>query len=250
MMYTRVFDFLSVPLKLRHQTSSDHNHTLRCYRVNCFPIKDGGPDRIRTSDLLPFHGVQGFMCGYGNKGLFTIFIRRSYILLPPKVKHSFWRIRMDLKEVMAKDVVTVQPNATVKAAVELMNQHEIGCIVVKDEEKPIAIVTERDVLAKIVCQCKNPEQVMVSEIMSQPLLVGKVGMSLEEAVKFMFIQNIKKLPIVDDGKLVGLITLTDIALAPWCPHRFGYLASRPKNNSIPKECLICPKVVHCVRPHS
>ena len=139
-----------------------------------------------------------------------IFIRLSYSLLPPRIRDIFWRIGMKLGDILGGEVINVQPDVSVKAAVELMNKYEIGCIVVKDNDEPVAIVTERDVLSKIVCQCRNPERVKVSEIMSQPLLVGNVDMSMEEAAKFMFKQNIKKLPVVDNGKLVGLITLTGI----------------------------------------
>jgi len=154
---------------------------------------------------------------------------------------------MGVKDVMFEEVITVEPATKIRDAVELMNKNEIGCLVVTRKGKPVGIMTERDVLKKIVCQCKNPEQTRVSEIMSEPLVVGKVDMDLQEAARLMLRRNIKKLPIVDGEKLVGLITLTDIALTSWCPHRFGYLASRPKNDSIPEECLICPKIVNCMR---
>jgi CBS domain-containing protein len=95
--------------------------------------------------------------------------------------------------------------------VELMNKNEIGCLVVMKKGKPIGIMTERDVLKKIVCGHKDPEQTRVSEIMSKPLIVGKVGMDWLEAVKLMLNRNIKKLPILDGERLAGLVTLTDIA---------------------------------------
>jgi CBS domain-containing protein len=84
-------------------------------------------------------------------------------------------------------------------------------LVVTRKGKPVGIMTERDVLKKIVCGCKNPEQTRVSEIMSKPLIVGRVDMDWLEAVKLMLDRNIKKLPILDDERLVGLVTLTDIA---------------------------------------
>ena len=117
---------------------------------------------------------------------------------------------MGVKDVMVEEVITVKPGMKIRDAVELMNKNEIGCLVVTRKGKPVGIMTERDVLKKIVCQCKDPEQVRVSEIMSVPLVVGKVDMDLGEAVGLMLKRNIKKLPIVDGEKLVGLITLTDI----------------------------------------
>jgi CBS domain-containing protein len=118
---------------------------------------------------------------------------------------------MNIKEVMVKEIITVNPTAKITDAVELMNKNQIGCLVVTRKGKPVGIMTERDVLKKIVCGRKNPEQTRVSEIMSKPLIVGKVDMDWLEAVKLMLDQNIKKLPISDGERLVGLVTLTDIA---------------------------------------
>ena len=118
---------------------------------------------------------------------------------------------MDIKDVMVKEIITVNPTTKIRDAVELMNKNQIGCLVVTRKGKPVGIMTERDVLKKIVCRCKNPEQTRVSEIMSKPLIVGSIDMDWLEAVKLMLDRNIKKLPILDDERLVGLVTLTDIA---------------------------------------
>jgi len=118
---------------------------------------------------------------------------------------------MNIKDVMVKEIITVNPTAKIRDAVELMNKNQIGCLVVTRKGRPVGIMTERDVLKKIVCGRKDPEQTRVSEIMSKPLIVGRVDMDWLEAVKLMLDQNIKKLPISDGERLVGLVTLTDIA---------------------------------------
>ena len=118
---------------------------------------------------------------------------------------------MDVKDFMVKEVITVNPDTKIRDAVELMNKNGIGCLIVTRKGKPVGITTERDVLKKIVCRSKNPEQTRISEIMSKPLIVGRVDMDWREAAKLMLDQNIKKLPILDGEKLVGLVTLTDIA---------------------------------------
>jgi CBS domain-containing protein len=122
---------------------------------------------------------------------------------------------MDVRDLMVEKVITVGPDTKVGDAVELMNENEIGCLVIERDGRPLGIITERDVLKKIVCQSKKPKQVRVSEIMSQPLIVGNADMDLGEAVKIMLKWNIKKLPIVngDGGKLAGLITFSDIVKA-------------------------------------
>jgi len=118
---------------------------------------------------------------------------------------------MDVKDVMVKEIVTVNPKTRIRDAVELMNKNEIGCLVVTIKGRPVGMMTERDVLKKIVCKCRSPEHTKVSEIMSKPLIVGRVDMDWLQAVKLMLDRNIKKLPILDGEKLVGLVTLTDIA---------------------------------------
>jgi CBS domain-containing protein len=125
---------------------------------------------------------------------------------------------MGVKDVMVKEVIAVEADAKVRDAVELMNKNEIGCLIVQKRGKPVGMITERDILKKIVCQSKNPEEVRVSEIMSRPLVVGKVDMDLEEAARLMLKRNIKKLPIVNGGKLVGLITLTDVVRVDHVEH--------------------------------
>jgi len=112
---------------------------------------------------------------------------------------------------MVKDVITVNPNATVKDATKLMNKHNIGCLIVVGKGKVVGIVTERDILRKIVEASKNPEKTKVSEIMSTKLLVAAPNMDVVDAAKMMLQRKIKKLPIVTNKKLVGLVSLTDIA---------------------------------------
>ena len=112
---------------------------------------------------------------------------------------------------MVKDVVTVDTDATVKKAVEIMNKHEIGCLVVVKGNRLVGILTERDMLKRVLGESRNPEKTKVSEIMTAPVITVSPTTHLEEAAKLMFEKNVKKLPVVSEGKLVGLITLTDLA---------------------------------------
>ena len=118
---------------------------------------------------------------------------------------------LKVEDIMVGDVVTVEVEATVRQAVDLMNKNEIGCFVVVDEEeKPVGIVTERDLLKRVLAKRKDPVRVKVMQIMSQPLVTGTPHMDIEAAARLMFKRKIKKLPIVENGRLVGLVTLTDL----------------------------------------
>ena len=119
-------------------------------------------------------------------------------------------ILLKLEDVMVEDVITVEEKATVKKTAELMNKHDIGCLVVLKKGVPAGIVTERDMLKRILLGSKNPEKTKVSEIMSKPLITGKPQMTIEDAAKLMFKRDIKKLPVAQNGQLVGLVTLTDL----------------------------------------
>jgi len=78
--------------------------------------------------------------------------------------------------------------------------------------RAVGIITERDLLKRVIAKSKNPKKTRVREIMTKPLIAGQPNMDLEEATKLMFKMKIKKLPVVEShGKLLGLITLTDVA---------------------------------------
>jgi len=112
---------------------------------------------------------------------------------------------------MVQEIIKIRADATVKEAVEMMNKHEIGCLIAIKNGKPIGIMTERDVLKRVIPESKNPEKTQVSEIMSSPLIAGGPEMYVEDAARLMFKNSVKKLPIMEKGKLVGLLTISDIA---------------------------------------
>jgi CBS domain-containing protein len=120
-------------------------------------------------------------------------------------------VSLKVEDVMIQNVVTVEEAVSVKKALEIMNKHEIGCLIVTKRGKPIGIVTERDMLTRVLAELRSPDKTKIAEIMSRPLIVADPQMDLEEAARLMFKMKVKKLPVVSNGKLVGLVTLTDIA---------------------------------------
>jgi len=115
------------------------------------------------------------------------------------------------EDAMVKEVVKVGSNTLVDNAVKVMNKNHIGCLIVEDNGETRGIVTQRDLLKKVLEKAKDPRKLVVSEIMTKRLVVGNPDMEIHEAARLMFKKKIKKLPIVENGKLVGLITLTNIA---------------------------------------
>ena len=119
-----------------------------------------------------------------------------------------------LRKIMVEKVVTVEPSVTLKKAAELMDMHEIGCLVVVHCGKPVGIITERDMLKRVICESRESETVRIIDIMSKPVITASPNMSAGDAAKLMLERNIKKLPVVENGQLIGLVTLTDLLRSP------------------------------------
>jgi CBS domain-containing protein len=131
-------------------------------------------------------------------------------LLPEKKKEES-SMSLKVEDVMVKEVITIDENSTAKEAAEVMNKFEIGCLIAVTKKKAVGIVTERDMLKRVVAESKDASKTKVKDVMTSPLVVVEPSMDLEEAVKLMFQMKIKKLPVVEEKRLIGLVSLTDIA---------------------------------------
>ena len=118
---------------------------------------------------------------------------------------------LKVKDVMVTNIITIETGATARKAAELMNRHDIGCIIIVDShDKPMGIVTERDMLKRVMLQARDPRRARISFIMSKPLITVSPETDLREAINLMTERRIKKLPVVEDGNLLGLLSITDI----------------------------------------
>jgi CBS domain-containing protein len=133
------------------------------------------------------------------------------ILVAAREKTNEGKVSLKTGDVMVREVITIDENASVKEAADIMNQFEIGSIIATRKGKAVGIITERDLLKRIVAEGKNAKKTRVKDIMSSPLVVITPNTDLEEAARLMFEKKIKKLPVIDQNRLVGLVSLTDIA---------------------------------------
>ena len=120
---------------------------------------------------------------------------------------------MLVKEIMTKNVVTIAADAPVFDACMMYKEKKVGCLVVVDDETCVGIVTERDLIERSICQRRDPEKTKVREIMSQNIKVVYALDTVEKALETMKQYKIKKLPVISSEKVVGIITITDIAEA-------------------------------------
>ncbi len=120
---------------------------------------------------------------------------------------------MKIRKFMVKDVVTMPLDASVYEATKTMNKNRIGCVVVAYNGGIVGILTERDLLERVLEECKDPKETKISDVMTRKVIVGDPDMELVEATRLMFDNKVKKLPVVEGNQLLGLVTLTDIARA-------------------------------------
>ena len=118
-----------------------------------------------------------------------------------------------VRDVMTKAVKTVRIDTSVRDAARKMNKFFIGSILVIDKNKLVGIMTERDILRSIVEQGIDSSFIKVKDIMSSPVMIINPDTSIEDAARFMTKKQIKKLPVMDEGKLVGIVTSIDIMKA-------------------------------------
>jgi CBS domain-containing protein len=116
-----------------------------------------------------------------------------------------------VKEVMKSKPVMVQPFITVFEAARIMKQNKIGNVIISEINHPIGILTESDIIKKVVSEGKNAQDVTVEEVMSSPIIIADPYITLQDALKIMGKCNIRRLPIVENNELVGIITQRDIS---------------------------------------
>jgi len=126
-----------------------------------------------------------------------------------------------VRDVMAKNVKTVKTDDTVHAAVQKMNKFDIGSVIVTASGRPVGIITETNIMRRIVGPRMDPATVWAKDIMTGPLITIDPNADLAEAAKIMAKNNINRLPVMEGSKLVGLLSSTDIVKAN--PTQLGIL---------------------------
>jgi CBS domain-containing protein len=116
---------------------------------------------------------------------------------------------------MNRTVVAIDSEASARDAAAKMAQQRVGCLIVTEKGRPVGILTETDLLSRVLALAKDAESTKVKTVMSKPLVYGSPDMDFTEATKLMINRAIKKLPITHGEQLVGILTITDaIAVHP------------------------------------
>ena len=119
---------------------------------------------------------------------------------------------MQLSEIMTAGVVTSPPNSGAVSVARLMRDHRVGSVVIVDQgDAPVAMVTDRDLAVRVFAEGAAAEA-PVGDFASRPLVCGDPAMELDEAAALMVQHRVRRLPVVDGARLVGIVTLDDIAV--------------------------------------
>jgi CBS domain-containing protein len=119
---------------------------------------------------------------------------------------------MEIREVMTESVVTAPPSATVREVAETMRERNVGSVVLVSEEgDPVGFITDRDLAVSVLADGHGGD-VPAGDHASAPVVTATGSMDITEATDLMVGHGIRRLPIVDDGRLTGIVTLDDLAV--------------------------------------
>jgi len=115
-----------------------------------------------------------------------------------------------VSEHYARQVATISADSTVREAADAMKVRAVGSLVVMRDESPAGIVTDRDLLERVIAEGRDAGKTAVADVMSAPLESAAPGDSLERVIEVMSKHGIRRVPLVGDGKLCGIVALDDV----------------------------------------
>jgi CBS domain-containing protein len=136
---------------------------------------------------------------------------------------------MSVREIMSVNVVTMPPDASVLEVARSMSKMDIGSIIIADKGRPLGIITESDIVRRVVSEDKDPKSAKAKDIMSSPLVHITPNTALTEAMRIMARGNIRRVAVLKNNSLAGIITSRDILR--WSPELIDVLMESLKMRS-------------------
>lgn len=111
---------------------------------------------------------------------------------------------------MTHPVLRIEKDSTAQEAAEVMHKKRVGSLLVGQRENEVGIITVRDIMSKIVSQRNDLEEIKVRDIMSKPLITADSKISGQDALRKMVENDVRRLPVTEEGKIIGIFTPSDI----------------------------------------
>ena len=118
-----------------------------------------------------------------------------------------------VRDAMTDDPRSIGASASVVEAARLMRDEHIGSLPVTDDEQLVGMITDRDITMRVVAEAADPETTSVGDVYSRDVISAEADQAHEEAVELMARHQVRRLPVVENGKLVGIVAQADIALS-------------------------------------
>ena len=115
-----------------------------------------------------------------------------------------------VRDIMTRPVITADADLDILSAAKIMGSANVGSLIVVSESKATGILTERDLVKKVIAKGVDPRSVLVGDVMSAPVVSIEPEASLHDAASLMLRSRVKRLPVISNGKLLGIITDTDL----------------------------------------
>jgi CBS domain-containing protein len=140
---------------------------------------------------------------------------------------------MRISEVMTQGVVTADSTDTLAHVGELMRDRNVGSVVICDGERPVGVITDRDLALAVVADRVDPGTA-AGQHASHPIVMGEVEMHLEEAVALMIQHRIRRLPVTQGDALVGIVTIDDLAVRAGDLHQAQQITAEVAKAALPE----------------
>ena len=120
--------------------------------------------------------------------------------------------KVTVHDAMTSSVITADPKTSVADAAVLMSRFKIGSLVIKSETEPEGLITESDIIEKVVSKNILASEITIGQIMTKNLIMFDPGSELNQAARLMAKNSIRRLPVVNNGMLVGILTSSDVLM--------------------------------------
>ncbi|MGH7385307.1 MAG: CBS domain-containing protein [Candidatus Rokuibacteriota bacterium] len=135
----------------------------------------------------------------------------------------------DIRDVMSPRPVALSTDATVAEAAEVMRQEDIGDVMVVDEDRLYGILTDRDIVIRALAEGRDPSRTRIGDICSRELTTVSPDDGVGHAVRLMREKAIRRLPVEENGQVIGMLTIGDIAVERDARSALGNISAAPPN---------------------